>query len=144
MRLVPGRVPGDEAGGVVPHHGRPAGAVAATGSARVPAQPGDVGPGVAAGGEAGAPGAPARRAPDLEAGRVERAGEEAASVERVADGAGAVIATRGERAVSPTPDVGKVVDLVGGLDHPTNRKRCVRRRDRVAVRVDRRVAGGRR
>src|SRR5829696_10407078 len=120
---------GDEAGGVVAHHGAPAGSVASARAARVEAQAGDVGPGVAGVREDGDPVAPAGLAPDLEAGGVERAGEEAAAVQGEADGARAVIAARGEGTVSSTPYVGKVVDLVGCLDRRAHRERRVRRRN---------------
>src|SRR3954451_21600273 len=110
--LVAGGVPGDEGRSVVPHHGAPARAVASAGSAGVPAQTGDVGPGVAAVGEDGDPVAAAGLAPHFEAGRVERAGEEAAAVEHEAHRARAVVSTRGERAVSPSPYIREVVNLV--------------------------------
>src|SRR5262249_30786613 len=52
----------------------------------------------------------------LEAGRVERAFEEAAAVQRVADGAGAVVPGRFEGAVTPAPDVGRGGDRVRRFD----------------------------
>src|SRR3954470_22064148 len=97
--LVPSWVARDEGRGVVPHDGAPARPAAAAGAAGVPAQPRDVSPSVAAVGEDRDPVAAARIAPDLESGRVERAGEEAAAVEHVADRAGAVVALRGRGAV---------------------------------------------
>src|ERR1700744_2757602 len=55
-------------------------------------------------------------APGLEAGRVERAFQQAAAVQRVGDGAGAVVAGGFEGGVAAAPDVGRVGDRVGGGD----------------------------
>src|SRR3954452_10156020 len=134
----------DERRRVVAHDGGPAGAAAATWAARVPAKARDVRPGVPAVGEDRDPVAAAGLAPDLEAGRVERAGEEPSPMQRIADGARAVVAARAERSVGASPDVGQVVDLVGRLDHAADGERGVRGRDGVTVRVERRVAGRRR
>src|SRR6201996_9026642 len=55
-------------------------------------------------------------APGLEAGRVERAFQQAATVEGVGDGAGAVVTGGFEGGVAAAPDVGGVGDRVGRGD----------------------------
>src|SRR5260221_614113 len=66
------------------------------------------------GGERRDPASGPRFAPGLQAGRVERAFEEAAAVQGVADRARAVVAGGFEGAVAAAPDVGGRGDRVGG------------------------------
>src|SRR5882724_1184509 len=126
--LVAGGVPGDEVGGVLVQLGAPTRAVGAV-AGGVPTQAGDHRPGVAAVREGRDPVASAGCPPDLEAGRVKRAGEQASAVQGEADGPGAVVTARGERAVAAAPYVGKIVDLIGGLDRAADGERSVRWRD---------------
>src|SRR5690349_2158334 len=98
----------------------PAGAGAAAG---VEGDAGDDHPGVAGVAVDGDPATRARFAPGGQAGRVERAFQQAAAVQRVADRARAVVARGFEGAVAATPDVGSRRDRVGGGDHFLHRLR---------------------
>src|SRR6201996_7625763 len=100
---VTGRVADDEAFGRVDPGVVPARAGAADG---VEGDAGDHHPGVLGVGVDGDPGARARFAPGLQAGRVERAFEEATAMQGVADSARAVVAFGFEGAVAAAPDVG--------------------------------------
>ena len=82
----------------------------------VEGEAGDHHPGVFGVGVDGDPLARAGFAPGLQAGRVERAFEEAAAVQGEADRARAVIAGGFEGAVAAAPDVGGGGDRVGGRD----------------------------
>src|SRR6476646_683396 len=62
-------------------------------------------------------------APGLKAGRVKRAFQQAAAVQRVADRAGAVVTGGFEGAVAAAPDVGGGGDRVAGGDHVLDRLR---------------------
>src|SRR3954467_3349767 len=93
---------------------------------------GDDHPGMAGIGVDGDPLAGTRFSPGLEAGRVERAFEEAAAVQRVADRARAVVAFRFEGAVAAAPDVGGGGDRVAGGDHFLHRRRSRGRGTRFA------------
>ena len=115
-----GRVAGDEAFGRVDRVGVPARAGAAD---RVEGEAGDDHPGVFGVGVDGDPLAGAGFAPGLEAGRVERAFEEAAAVQGEADRARAVVAGRFEGAVAAAPDVGGGGDRVGRFDRGLDRLR---------------------
>src|SRR6476661_1983286 len=86
-------------------------------------------------------------APALEAGRVERLAEEATTVERVADGAGAVVARVLPAAVATAVLVRLAGDRVGGGDHVLDLLRRAVGRDRGPAvggerRLRRRVAAG--
>src|SRR4051812_5997688 len=88
------------------------------------------------------PRALARLAPALEPGRVERLRDEAAAVQRVADGARAVVARVLPLAVAAAVAVGLRGDPVGRGDRVLDLLRCVARRDRgAAVARDARLAG---
>src|SRR6202020_2125153 len=87
--LEPGRVTGDEPFGRVHRRAVPGRAGTADG---VEGEAADDHPGVFGVGVDGDPLAGARFAPGLEAGRVERAFQQPAAVQRVGDGAGAVVA----------------------------------------------------
>src|SRR4051794_1562443 len=126
---VAGRVPDHEAFGRVDPGVVPARTGAADGVE------GDAGydhPGVAGVGVDGDPLAGAGFSPGLQAGRVERAFEEAAAVQGVADRAGAVVAFGFEGAVAAAPDVWGGGDRVAGGDHFLYRRRGRRRGARFA------------
>src|ERR1700761_737752 len=102
--LEAGRMADYEAFGAVDPAGVPAGAGAAD---RVEGEAADDHPGVLGVGVDRDPLARAGFAPGLEAGRVQRAFQQAAAVQRVGDGAGAVVAGGFEGAVAAAPDVGR-------------------------------------
>src|SRR4051812_23278984 len=81
--------------------------------------------------------------PALEARRVERTAQQAAAVQRVADGTGAVVARVVERTVTAAVAVGLARDRVGRGDRVLDLLRRVGGRDRRAtVGPDHRFAGG--
>src|ERR1700744_1100731 len=111
--LEAGRVARDETFRRVDPAGVPARAGAADG---VEGEAADHHPGVFGVGVDRDPLAGTGFAPGLEAGRVERAFQQAAAVQRVGDGAGAVVAGGFEGAVATAPDVRGVGDRVGRGD----------------------------
>src|SRR5882757_10142327 len=112
-RLEAGGMPDDEAFGRIDRGAVPARAGAADG---VEGEAGDDHPGVFGVGVDRDPLARTRFAPGLEAGRVERAFQQAAAVQRVGDGSRTVIAGRFEGTVAAAPDVRGHRDRVGRGD----------------------------
>src|SRR4051812_10239928 len=105
----------------------------------VPAQPGDLGEGVAAVGVDGDPFPWPRRAPALQLAGGEGTGDEAAAEEGEADRARAVVAVGVEGGVAAAPYIGAADDHVGVVDRSLHRFGRVRRRERDAREEDRGV-----
>ena len=112
------------------------------GAARVEPDPGDIDIGVLGVRVDRDPLAGAAGAPQLELARVKRRGQQVGAVQRVGDGARAVVAVRDEAGVAAAVDVGLADQLVARRDRLPDPRRRVGGRLRKAVGEDPRASDG--